>query len=204
MSAAVEIAVVADDLGICAERDKGIFECMREGAVTATVVVPNGLSASSACKTAIRLGLTDRVGLHLNISQGVPLSPWQNVESLLHHDAESKSRVFCGIQELQKRRAAGALDFEHIAHEFRQQLLWFREQFKHFPRFVNGHQHCHIFFASREVARVFRDCGVQYIRNTQEKFEGNNDAVPPLCPRCSVVSALGRKAMDIYKVRSFR
>lgn len=49
------VAVVADDLGICSERDRGIFECFERGIVTDAVILPNGESAEAACREVFGL-----------------------------------------------------------------------------------------------------------------------------------------------------
>lgn len=200
---AIHLIVVADDLGICAERDRGIFECLATGVVTSAVLLPNGLSSDAAAEAVVRRGLQRCVGLHLNITEGCPLAPAEEVSTLVQVDVGGRTR-FVGMKELRKRFIAGQVDRHHIAREFQAQFRWFKERFGTYPRFVNGHQHCHISLCCAEVMDVLRKCGVRYIRNTEEKCSDESGGVPPLCPRCHWVSLHSGTAMAAYKVRFYQ
>ncbi|MDZ4185484.1 MAG: ChbG/HpnK family deacetylase [Desulfuromonadales bacterium] len=65
------LIVNADDLGSGSERDRGIFESFSRGIVTSASLLANGPSFSSAAATARELGLP--LGVHLNLSEGMPL-----------------------------------------------------------------------------------------------------------------------------------
>jgi predicted glycoside hydrolase/deacetylase ChbG (UPF0249 family) len=180
----VRVSVVADDLGICAERDAGIFECLDHGIVTAAVVLPNGLTSAAACAEAIRRGVASRIGLHLNLSEGQPLSPVKEVRSLLQETGGGVGIAgigdcgwcFLGMRELQRRQSAGLVPPAELARECRAQLEWFRAHFGRYPAVVNGHQHCHVtVLCCPEAAAELRECGVRYLRSTDEKEEDLED-----------------------------
>ena len=110
--ARVRVVVVADDLGICDERDRGIFESLDNGIVTCAVVLPNGDTSGAACDKARQRGYFARgqIGLHLNVSEGRPLSNPHDVASLLHWRGLSGTTgtkeappQFVGMRELQRR-----------------------------------------------------------------------------------------------------
>jgi predicted glycoside hydrolase/deacetylase ChbG (UPF0249 family) len=65
------LIVNADDLGSGSERDRGIFQSFSDGTVTSASLLANGPSFISAAATARQLGLP--LGVHLNLSEGMPL-----------------------------------------------------------------------------------------------------------------------------------
>lgn len=69
-----QILVNADDYGIDRNRTEAIRECFRRGILSSTTLMVN----MSYCDEAVRLaradGFADKVGLHLNLTRGVPLT----------------------------------------------------------------------------------------------------------------------------------
>lgn len=65
------LIINADDLGSGSERDRGIFESFSSGIVTSASLLANGPSFASAVATARELQLP--IGVHLNLSEGMPL-----------------------------------------------------------------------------------------------------------------------------------
>ncbi|MDO9080698.1 MAG: ChbG/HpnK family deacetylase [Desulfuromonadales bacterium] len=65
------LIVNADDLGSGSERDRGIFQSFSRGIVTSASLLANGPSFASAVATARDLQLP--IGVHLNLSEGMPL-----------------------------------------------------------------------------------------------------------------------------------
>lgn len=70
----IDLIVTADDMGICEERNQGIVKAMREGVVTQTSVIANGLAAEEGVALLKKYGLIKgRLGLHLNLTEGRPI-----------------------------------------------------------------------------------------------------------------------------------
>ena len=70
----IDLIVTADDMGICKERNEGIVKAMREGVVTQTSVIANGLAAEEGVALLKKYGLVHgRLGLHLNLTEGRPM-----------------------------------------------------------------------------------------------------------------------------------
>lgn len=65
------LIINADDLGSGSERDRGIFQSFSRGIVTSASLLANGSSFASAVATARELQLP--IGVHLNLSEGIPL-----------------------------------------------------------------------------------------------------------------------------------
>ena len=71
-----QLIVNADDLGADEARNSGIFDAIRAGAVTSVSLLANGAAFEDAVRGIWSL---DRyrfsIGIHLNLSEGTPLSP---------------------------------------------------------------------------------------------------------------------------------
>lgn len=65
------LIINADDLGSGSERDRGILRSFVAGIVTSASLLANGPSFASAAAGALALGLP--LGVHLNLSEGLPL-----------------------------------------------------------------------------------------------------------------------------------
>lgn len=76
------LIVNADDFGLAAGVNRGIIEAYRQGIVTSTTLLVNLPAAASAVPLAKRFdGL--KVGLHLNLTLGKPVSDPREVPSLV-------------------------------------------------------------------------------------------------------------------------
>ena len=154
-SGPVELVVTADDLGVCAARNRGILYAMTRGAVTHTSLLANGPAALEGLRMMRRAGLLHRVGLHLNLTEGRPVSRPEDIPSLLQQpedserskfdDSSGKERLFLGKARFVAACAAGTVVPEEAAAEAAAQLDFFRRHSAgHDPYHVDGHQHCHV------------------------------------------------------------
>ncbi|KAJ1487152.1 YdjC-like protein-domain-containing protein, partial [Baffinella frigidus] len=75
------LIVTADDLGMVPERDEGIFQAKAAGVVTSASLLVTGSTAAGAARRAAEVGLS--LGLHLNLTEGPPVSCPEDVPSLL-------------------------------------------------------------------------------------------------------------------------
>ena len=64
----------ADDFGYRAEVNRGIAEAFEAGLVTSTSLMANQEGFDEACAVARQLGFADRVGVHLVLTRGEPLT----------------------------------------------------------------------------------------------------------------------------------
>ncbi|BCA79259.1 ChbG/HpnK family deacetylase [Desulfuromonas sp. AOP6] len=68
----IRLIINADDLGSGPGRDKGILSAFRAGLISSASILANGPTFHKAAQLAVRHGLP--VGVHLNLSEGRPLS----------------------------------------------------------------------------------------------------------------------------------
>ena len=132
--------------GICMERSRGIIHAIKHGAVTYTAVVANGSAAIESIALLRAEGLLGRVGLHLNLTEGRPLSDPGRVPSLLCPDGGGLLR---GKRGLREACAAGLVRPDEAVEEAEAQIRWFRAHVGETPTHINGHQHCHVIPALR-------------------------------------------------------
>lgn len=68
------IIINADDLGMNERCSKAIAKAFEKGLVNSTTIMANGDFFSEAVELARRNGFSDKIGIHLNITEGVPLT----------------------------------------------------------------------------------------------------------------------------------
>lgn len=80
----LKLIVNADDFGISHEVNEAICECFAKRMVSSTTLMVNMPYADEAVRMAKEYGFDERVGLHLNLTSGIPLT-----------DGIRKYRCFC-------------------------------------------------------------------------------------------------------------
>lgn len=152
----MKIIVNADDLGYSTHRDYGIFDCYRKGKISAASLIVNGPTAAAAAAQAMSEKLC--IGLHLNLTEGHPVS--SNVPSLVQDSGQ-----------LYYKMSFWQLDFdiEDICRETIAQLELFRTLTGAYPQHVDGHQHVHIIPRIAEaIAPILKAYGVRSVRIPDE------------------------------------
>ncbi len=153
----VRVALHADDLGMNAAVDAGILESFERGILTSTAVLANGPTAALALvqmrllnnssaeeritKSPGRAELDDSgepfdIGVHLNLTQGRPLTGDQYPVDLLdeHGCFPGVGRLFFALLQPKSRW------WPALRAELAEQISWVVEQGGR-PSHVNGHQY---------------------------------------------------------------
>lgn len=133
-------------------------------------------------------GLHDRVGLHLNLTEGRPVHPDSERSSLVisgqRMGGDAQPSSFLGKTDFVDACFRGAIQPHDVVHEARAQLAWFRARFGRAPRHVDGHQHCHIWPATRGVlAALFAAEGVEQTRVPEARIRRNTHTTGLNVPR---------------------
>ena len=155
------LIINADDLGINPSRDHGIFESAERGVVTSASLIVNGSDAVRAAELAKRAELP--TGLHLNFTEGFPLSPQKHTQSLL-----SAEGLFLDRTRLRKALDEGEVDPRHIEWEFRAQMEWLiahRKEVTHVDSHHNIHMHPRVVIV---LAPLIAQYGIRFVRITDE------------------------------------
>jgi len=158
----MRLIVNADDLGYSAHRDEAIFDLFESGKVSSASLIVNGPTSVSAAQKAVSIGLP--LGLHLNLTEGEPLTHNENLKEdgrmlyklLFRHKAWLNLESFC--------RA--------VSGEVSAQLNRFHEITGNPVKHVDGHQHVHVApNMPALLAPIFRAHGVLSVRIPEEWTE---------------------------------
>jgi len=133
MTAGRVLAVCADDFGLAPGISAGIARLAGAGRLTAVSCLTNGVHWATGAPLLKDLPATVDVGLHLNFTEGRPLSPrlakiWPQFPSL---------------PVLIARAHLGALPRGAMRNEVHAQLAAFNRARGAPPTFIDGHQHVH-------------------------------------------------------------
>lgn len=177
-----KLIITADDLGADEARNAGIFEAIQAGIVTSASILPNGAGLLNALER-IQSGPFKHVswGVHLNLSEGKPVSPDSN--SLLGPDGMFLGKI--ASQRLLMKQ--GDQDLEtSITRELDAQITRLKTSGITLSH-IDGHQHIHVFPAVlRAMIRVARKHHISWVRIPDES--------EPVSPDLSLSSSTREEA----------
>lgn len=130
------LIVNADDFGMTPGINRGIIDCCENGIVTSATLMVNGEAAAEAAAMAARCPQLG-VGLHLNLTDGLPASRPAEVTSLLSRDG-----VFPGVGNIILRLTTGAVDRHELEAEIAAQTIRCRDLGVE-PTHIDSHHHVH-------------------------------------------------------------
>lgn len=158
------LIVNADDFGLTAQVSKGIMDAHRHGVVTSTTLLANGGAvelAVSMARRAPELG----IGVHLNLTEGVPVSPIFNVPTLVNGSGRlhlTPARLGAGI-------FTGKVRLSDVERELRAQIQKVL-RVGILPTHLDGHKHVHVLPGISEIViRLAQQFGIRGIRCPAEE-----------------------------------
>jgi predicted glycoside hydrolase/deacetylase ChbG (UPF0249 family) len=140
------LIVNADDLGWTEGVNQGIVEAHRRGLVTSASLLANGVAFESAVAAA-RKNPELGIGVHLNLSDGVPKAPTSEVKGILN----SAGQLEGGPETLLFRIAGRTLPLNEVEREWNAQIETIVEtgiQLTH----LDGHKHVQMLPGLFEIA----------------------------------------------------
>jgi hopanoid biosynthesis associated protein HpnK len=157
------LIVNADDLGWTAGVNRGIAEAHRHGIVTSTSLLANGCAFEDAVATASEMpGLG--VGVHLNLSDGAPIAPAQQVKSLL----DEQGKFTGGPESLLMRLTTKNLQPKEVEKEWDAQIEKVRGAGIR-PTHLDGHKHVQMLPGLFGIAlRLAKRHGIEAVRVSHE------------------------------------
>lgn len=132
----IRLIISADDLGINTQRNHGIFLSHEHGYTTNASLLVNMPESENALRRAEERELP--IGLHLNLTEGTPLSERSSINTIVTTDG-----YFLGRDGLELALSRGLVDATHLEREIRAQCEWFQEH-GGIPTHLDGHHHVHI------------------------------------------------------------
>lgn len=158
------LIVDADDLGWTDGVNRGILDAFRRGIVTSASLLANGVAfaeAVNAAQAAPRLG----VGVHLNLSDGLPVADRETVMSLLNDDG----KLAHGPEKLLLKWARRKLVLDEVEEEWEAQIQKVRDAGIR-PTHLDGHKHVHMLPGLFDIAlRLAKRHGIEAIRVSLEE-----------------------------------
>lgn len=164
------IIVNADDFGQSSIVNRAIMACFDRGLISSATIMANMPGFNEACALAISSQLTDRIGVHLNLTDGWPLLPELRSNPALC-DASGKFRRF-------RSRLLSKSDRAMIAAEVGAQIQRCRAAGLPLTH-ADSHQHVHnepmVF---RAIQPVLKQLGIRHLRISR-----NMDSMPAVSPK---------------------
>lgn len=158
------LIVNADDLGWTEGVNRGIVEAHRRGLVTSSSLLANGRAFESAVEVGQshpQLG----IGVHLNLSDGPPTAPAEEVHGLLNEGGHLEE----GPESLLLRIASRSLAVEEVEREWDAQIQKVRRAGIE-PTHLDGHKHVQMLPGLFEIAlRLAKRHGIRAIRVAHEE-----------------------------------
>jgi chitin disaccharide deacetylase len=158
------LIVNADDLGWTAGVTRGIAEAHRNGIVTSTSLLANGAAFAlgvELARTTPGLG----VGVHLNLSDGLPVAPRELVTSLVNEAGEFQG----GPENLLVRLGRRRLVLQEVEREWNAQIEKVRDA-GIASTHLDGHKHVHMLPGLFEIAlRLAKQHGIGAVRVAHEE-----------------------------------
>jgi len=133
-----DLIVNADDLGWTGGVNRGIAEAHRKGIVTSASLLANGLAFEDGVVLTHSLPALG-VGVHLNLSDGAPLSGAKNVPSLV----DETGKLYGGPEQLLLKLARRKLRVSEVEREWDAQISKITAAGIS-PTHVDGHKHVHM------------------------------------------------------------
>jgi chitin disaccharide deacetylase len=157
------LIVNADDLGWTAGVNRGIAEAHRHGIVTSTSLLANGRAFADAVKAASEMpGLG--VGVHLNLSDGAPTAPAEQVKSLLNEEGQFDG----GPESLLMQLTTKSLKLKEVEKEWDAQIEKVRGAGIR-PTHLDGHKHVQMLPGLFGIAlRLAKRHGIEAVRVSHE------------------------------------
>lgn len=159
------LIVSADDLGLTGGVNRGILDAHHYGAVTSASLMANGEAFEEAVAMARRAPRLS-VGVHLNLTQGIPVSPPSGIPSLV----DARGRFYLTPGRLLCRLITRRINLREIELELQEQILKVLRA-GIIPTHLDGHKHVHILPGiSKIVIRLAQEFGISSVRCPLEEF----------------------------------
>jgi predicted glycoside hydrolase/deacetylase ChbG (UPF0249 family) len=156
------LIVNADDYNVDVERNLGILKAVRDGIVTSVTVIAN-TTRDEGTLSELKHTLADRVGIHLNLSSGAPLTKYGKTLT----DGVGQ---FLDKQTVWRRAMFRKINLIEVEREFTEQINRLCRQGIH-PDHLDGHNHIHVFPGiATVVARLANQFGIEKVRLPSETF----------------------------------
>ena len=166
------LVVNGDDFGMDEGVNRAITQAFERGLIDRTTLMANMPGAQDAMKIAKERGFIDRVGIHINLTSGVPLTKKMRTDRVMCGEDGRFSGDFA--RSLRTRFFLPKETENHLESELRAQLDMYRSLGGTLWH-IDSHHHVHTDPSVYRVLRkVIRDYPVTSVRLTRNMFRGGN------------------------------
>lgn len=166
------VIVNADDFGKSDEINAAIDLAFERGLINRTTLMTNMPAAKSAMDIANKKGYAEKVGIHLNLTQGIPLTEAMSKDLLMCDEKGIFTADFA--RNLKTRFFLPAKTSKNVEAELRAQLdeyaklggtLWH----------IDSHHHVHTDYSIWRILRkVIKDYPITSVRIGRNMYRGGN------------------------------
>ncbi len=152
-----KIIINADDYGLSVSSTEAILSAFRENLITDTTVLANGEDFDNAIQKAKDVGITDKLGIHFNLTEGKPLT-----KDICRFPEFVSNGEFHGKINRTKRltKAQRRAIYTELTAQINKLLT-----VGIMPNHADSHHHIHTaIFIAPIVARVCKENGIKKIR----------------------------------------
>jgi len=168
----VSIIVNADDFGKSANVNEAIAQAFEKGLINRTTLMVNMPYAREAVKLAKQRGFIDKVGIHLNLTSGLPVTEDMKRDATMCDENGQFTGDFA--RDIKKRFFLNSFTSVNIARELVAQLDEFREM-GGILWHIDSHHHVHTDPSVWRVLKlVIRKYPVVSVRLGRNMYRGGN------------------------------
>lgn len=158
-----QLIVNADDFGFTEQVSRGILDAHREGIVTSTTLMANG-GAFDAAVSMGRRAYDLGIGVHLNLTEGLPVSPAANISTLVNRQGRLHLNPRHLIQGIMTRQ----VNLVEVEMELWRQITKVLAA-GILPTHLDGHKHVHILPGVGDIViRLAQEFSIPSIRCPRE------------------------------------
>ena len=154
------ILINADDFGLNDEVNKAVVELLNIGRIQRATLMVNMPKSKEAAEMSKAYHLESKIGLHINLTDGEPLTNDIKRTRFCKYDAFNREEVESGTRlhiSSSERRA--------VRKEVEAQFDKFKELTGHYPIHVDSHRHVHNYFPFLYIImRIAKKCQVESMR----------------------------------------
>ncbi len=166
------MTVNADDLGLDESTSRAILEAFKKNYISSSTLMVNMPYAEAAADLVRTEGLADRIGLHLNITAGEPLSEGiRNNPLICGNDGVFNAAFY---HTTKYRLYMDDLTIRQIKDEFRAQI----ERFLSFgfkELHIDSHHHVHTNYpVYRALKQLSAEYDLKYVRLSRNMYHGGS------------------------------
>ena len=197
----IRAIINADDFGISEEVNFAIAECFQRKLISNTTIMTNMPFSYDAVKIAIEHGFWDKVGLHLNLREGKPMTEKIRKESLF---CDSNGLFSMSIPKWQRYfmscKRLKDETYDALCEEIHAQMSWY-ENVGGIQKHMDSHQAIHTWYMLYSAIKPIYDS--YNFKSMRKRVIGYTDSGPQKIYRRWINGMIPGKVDYFYDGKTF-